>query len=125
MAGNPARRDLLLPNADTVRSSHPRHGKPAKLTTSYLLRAKASENAIKKAFKSGDDDGDDTLSVSEASQALEKLSGRSVNEGTIKSACSKCGIDTSREMDCELSQTRRSLAPTAPSLWLIDEVSFS
>ncbi|KAJ9149545.1 hypothetical protein NKR19_g5677 [Coniochaeta hoffmannii] len=59
----------------------------------------ASEDAIKRAFRSGDDDGDDTLSVSEASQALEKLSGTSVDEDTIKSACSKCGVDTSREMD--------------------------
>lgn len=60
----------------------------------------ASEADIKKAFKGGDDDGDDTLSVSEASTALEKLSGKSIDTSTIESACSKVGVDTSREMDC-------------------------
>ena len=38
----------------------------------------ASEDDIKKAFKGGDDDGDDTLSVSEAVTAVEKLSGTQV-----------------------------------------------
>ncbi|KAB5576284.1 hypothetical protein GE09DRAFT_620155 [Coniochaeta sp. 2T2.1] len=59
----------------------------------------ASESDIKKAFQSGDDDGDDTLSVSEASTALEKLCGKSVDESTVEAACRKCGVDTKREMD--------------------------
>ncbi|KAK4209494.1 hypothetical protein QBC37DRAFT_430328 [Rhypophila decipiens] len=62
----------------------------------------ASEADIRKAFKGGDDDGDDTLSVSEAINAVEKLSGRSLDEEVIKSACDKSGVPTSREMDCEL-----------------------
>jgi hypothetical protein len=60
----------------------------------------ASESDIEQSFRSGDNDGDDTLSVSEASDALEKLSGKSVDTSTIESACSSCGVDTSREMDC-------------------------
>ncbi|KAK0723595.1 hypothetical protein B0T26DRAFT_264977 [Lasiosphaeria miniovina] len=54
---------------------------------------------IKRAFLGGDDDGDDTLSVSEAVSAVEKLSGQSVSESSIESACQSCGIDTGREMD--------------------------
>ncbi|KAK0622072.1 hypothetical protein B0T17DRAFT_310062 [Bombardia bombarda] len=56
------------------------------------------ESDIKTAFKGGDDDGDDTLSVSEAVSALEKLGG-SVGSSTVESACRSCGVDTSREMD--------------------------
>ncbi len=59
----------------------------------------ASSSAIESAFYGGDDDGDNTLSVSEASSALGRLSGKSIDEGTISSACSSCGIPTSREMD--------------------------
>ncbi|KAK3380762.1 hypothetical protein B0T24DRAFT_616250, partial [Lasiosphaeria ovina] len=62
----------------------------------------ASEDDIKRAFLGGDDDGDDTLSVSEAVSAVEKLSGQSVSESSIESACQSCGIDTGREMDCKL-----------------------
>ena len=59
----------------------------------------ASSSDIESAFNSGDMDGDDTLSVSEASSAIQSLSGRSVDEGTISSACSSCGVPTYREMD--------------------------
>ncbi|KAK3688923.1 hypothetical protein B0T22DRAFT_407663 [Podospora appendiculata] len=59
----------------------------------------ASEDEIKRAFQSGDDDGDDTLSVTEAVQAVEKLTGRSLDSSTIESACASCGVSTSREMD--------------------------
>jgi len=61
----------------------------------------ASESDIENSFRSGDNDGDDTLSVSEASDALENLSGKSVDTSTIESACSSCGVDTSREMDLD------------------------
>jgi hypothetical protein len=65
----------------------------------------ASEYDIKQAFLGGDDDGDNTLSVYEASTALEKLSGKYISSSTVESACDKAGISTSREMDCELSPT--------------------
>ncbi|KAJ9157907.1 hypothetical protein NKR23_g10 [Pleurostoma richardsiae] len=58
----------------------------------------ASEDDIKNAFQGGDNDDDDGLSLSEASTALEKLSGKTIDESTIESACSSCGVDTSREM---------------------------
>ncbi|KAK3935277.1 hypothetical protein QBC46DRAFT_397829 [Diplogelasinospora grovesii] len=58
-----------------------------------------SEDEIKKAFQGGDDDGDDTLSVSEAVNAVEKLTGRSLDTSTIESACKSCDVDTSKEMD--------------------------
>jgi hypothetical protein len=63
----------------------------------------ASESDIKKAFQSGDDDADDTLSVSEAVQAIEKLTGKELAESKIESACSSCGVSTNREMDCKWS----------------------
>jgi len=59
----------------------------------------ASEEDIKSAFHSGDDDADDGLSLSEASKALETLSGSSIDESTIEAACNSCGVSTSREMD--------------------------
>ncbi|KAM7183666.1 hypothetical protein V8F20_012540 [Naviculisporaceae sp. PSN 640] len=65
----------------------------------YVYMQLASEDEIKKAFKGGDDDGDDTLSVSEAVNAVEKLSGRSLDEDVIKAACDSVGVPTSREMD--------------------------
>jgi len=57
-----------------------------------------SDADIERAFRSGDGDDDDGLSVSEASSALESLSGKSVGSSTIESACSACGISTSGEM---------------------------
>jgi hypothetical protein len=59
----------------------------------------SSSSAIESAFQGGDDDGDNTLSVSEAASALQRLSGKYIDEGTISSACSSCGVPTSREMD--------------------------
>jgi hypothetical protein len=58
-----------------------------------------SSSEISSAFRSGDDDADNTLSLSEASQAIEKLSGKSIDESTIEAACKACGVTTSREMD--------------------------
>jgi len=50
----------------------------------------------------GDGDNDDGLSVSEASEALEKLTGKSVDESTIQKACDSCGVETGgREMDLD------------------------
>jgi len=59
----------------------------------------ASSSDIESAFYGGDDDGDNTLSVTEASTALQRLSGKHVDESTISSACGSCGVPTSREMD--------------------------
>ena len=59
--------------------------------------------------------------MSEASQALEKLSGTSVDEDTIKSACSKCGVDTSREMDCMLLTERAEWWVVADLGGIVDE----
>ena len=36
-------------------------------------------------------------------KAVEKLSGRSLDESAIKSGCDGCGVDYSREMNCEFS----------------------
>lgn len=66
-----------------------------------IVTRMASSGDIQKAFKSGDDDADNTLSVSEAGQALEKLSGKSVDASTIESAARSAGVDTSREMDLD------------------------
>jgi len=66
-----------------------------------VFKTKASESDMKRAFRDGDGDGDDTLSVREAVTAVEKLSGRSLEEDRIESACKSCGISTSREMECE------------------------
>ncbi|GAB1318361.1 EF-hand domain-containing protein [Madurella fahalii] len=49
------------------------------------------------AFLSGGDDGDDTLSVREAVNAL-GMPGASLSESDVESACQSCGLDTSREM---------------------------
>ncbi|CZR63600.1 uncharacterized protein PAC_13497 [Phialocephala subalpina] len=60
----------------------------------------ASEDQIKEAFVKGDGDNDDGLSLSEASEALEKLSGKLVDESTIKAAAESVGVDAnSHEMD--------------------------
>ena len=61
----------------------------------------ASEASIKSAFRSGDDDADDGLSLSEASRALEKLTGGAhIDESTIEEACESVGVSIgSREMD--------------------------
>jgi len=58
----------------------------------------ASESNIQSAFRDGDDDNDDGLSVKEATDALYKLSGKIVDSSYIEEACSSCGVDTSREM---------------------------
>jgi len=62
----------------------------------------ASDDSIKSAFQGGDNDNDDGLSLSEATEALEKLGG-SVDESTIEEACKSCGvsIDSGREMDLD------------------------
>ena len=62
-----------------------------------------SDDEIKQAFRGGDDDGDDTLSVSEAVQAIEQLSGRALDSSTVESGCSDCSIPTHREMDRKFS----------------------
>ncbi|KAH8883092.1 hypothetical protein GQ53DRAFT_664816, partial [Thozetella sp. PMI_491] len=61
----------------------------------------ASESEIKNAFQRGDDDGDDTLSVNEAIQAIEKLKGASLSATIVESGCSSCSIPTTREMDLD------------------------
>lgn len=68
---------------------------------SLTFPSKASESDIKSAFTSGDNDDDNTLSVSEATSALYKLSGKSIDSSTVESACNSCGVDTSREMTCK------------------------
>jgi Ca2+-binding EF-hand superfamily protein len=64
--------------------------------------SQASEADIERAFQSGDNDDDNTLSVSEASDALQELSGKSIDASTVEAACSSCGVDTSREMTRKL-----------------------
>jgi hypothetical protein len=61
----------------------------------------ASDSSIQSAFNDGDNDADNTLSVSEAASALQTLSGKYISESTVESACSSCGVSTSREMDRE------------------------
>ncbi|KAF4628547.1 hypothetical protein G7Y89_g9604 [Cudoniella acicularis] len=62
----------------------------------------ASEADIEKAFRCGDGDDDDGLSVSEASEALENLSGKSIDESDIQAACDSCGVTISdREMSLD------------------------
>ena len=61
---------------------------------------------MKKAFNSGDNDSDNTLSVSEAVSAVESLSGKSLENSTVSLAASAAGVDTSREMDCEFYSRR-------------------
>ncbi len=65
--------------------------------------SQASEDDIKSAFQRGDEDNDDGLSISEASEALEKLSGKSIDEATIEAACDSVGVSvtSSHEMDCK------------------------
>jgi len=61
-----------------------------------------SDSEIEKAYIAGDADADDGLSLSEAHDALYKLSGKSIDESTIEAACSSCGVDiASREMNCD------------------------
>jgi hypothetical protein len=72
----------------------------------FCAPRQASSSAIESAFLGGDNDGDNTLSVSEAASALQRLSGKSVDESTISSACSSCGVPTSREMDRECAPPR-------------------
>ncbi|KAF8858691.1 hypothetical protein BDZ45DRAFT_802279 [Acephala macrosclerotiorum] len=61
-----------------------------------------SEDQIKAAFLKGDGDNDDGLSLSEASEALERLSGKSVDESTIEAAADSLGVSTKgHEMDVD------------------------
>ena len=62
----------------------------------------ASEPDLQRAFRGGDNDDDDGLSLAEAGKALQSLSGKSVDAATIKAACGNCGVDLRREMNCEL-----------------------
>jgi hypothetical protein len=78
----------------------------------------ASESEIKTAFHSGDTDADDTLSVSEASSALEKLSGKYVDESTIEAACNSLGVSTSKEMDGKSNRTL-GICGGVRELWLM------
>ena len=67
----------------------------------WLAKNQASESDIQRAFRGGDNDDDDGLSLSEAGNALRKLSGKTVDSSTIKAACNSCGVDLNREMSCK------------------------
>jgi len=56
---------------------------------------------MQSAFRGGDSDDDNTLSVSEATSALYKLSGKSIDSSTVEAACNSCSVDSSREMTCQ------------------------
>jgi hypothetical protein len=72
------------------------------LTAAQADKNKRHQNSIsRRPFSLVNDDGNNTLSVSEACTALEKLTGKSIGSDTVESTCSKCGVDTSREMDCK------------------------
>ncbi|MCJ1483910.1 hypothetical protein MMC06_004078, partial [Schaereria dolodes] len=63
-----------------------------------LTPKKASESDLQRAFRSGDNDADDGLSISEAANALRSLSGKTVDPATVEAAWTTCGVDMSREM---------------------------
>ncbi|KAL0466178.1 hypothetical protein QR685DRAFT_535897 [Neurospora intermedia] len=59
----------------------------------------ASQDDLRDAFKSGDRDGDNTLSVREAVSAVQALGGQTLGAEQLERACNDCGVDTGREMD--------------------------
>ncbi|KAE8446496.1 hypothetical protein EG329_011959 [Mollisiaceae sp. DMI_Dod_QoI] len=88
------------PNIEDISQKH-YNGKLIITSCSYRSDRGASEDDIKSAFQRGDEDNDDGLSISEASEALEKLSGKSIDEATIEAACDSVGVSvtSSHEMD--------------------------
>lgn len=64
------------------------------------------------AFLSGDDDGDDTLDVREAVDALGNLYS-SLSESEVESVCQSCGPGTSHEMHCMCPRLQSEEDPRA------------
>ncbi|KAH7346249.1 hypothetical protein BKA65DRAFT_502035 [Rhexocercosporidium sp. MPI-PUGE-AT-0058] len=61
-----------------------------------------SDTEMESAFSQGDGDHDDGLSLSETSEALERLCGKSVDEKDIQEAAESLGVDIgSHELDVD------------------------